>query len=365
MEVHDIDFRQLYGWHFLADQLRSLTIIRGQLDDPEDLLISIVQDDIEARRYRSSKPPARATPLWSSAPCIKPSDGCSKSKAIHEMRRTASESSASSILSGKHRPTTSRSSSNLLAKDAFSPTHWRALRHLCLADNGLDSISLTCLSVVSSTLISLDLSSNRFTALPEALATLPILRALNMSGCLVNDLSQLARSSLAAVESCNLRANELRSLMGIETLSSLQRLDLRENHLTDLAEVGRLTAITGVREIYVVGNPFTRTHSNYRVHIFNFFRGAAGYVEDIRIDGIGPSSKEKKQLKGRPVAPSDAGGLVTVTPTISEAQIVRHSSAAGRLAAPQPASLDSHKVNPRLSPQREVGTADSEGKLSV
>jgi hypothetical protein len=52
LEIIDIDFRQFYGWNRLADQLRSLTVKRAGLDDPVELLINIVLDDMGKRRGR-------------------------------------------------------------------------------------------------------------------------------------------------------------------------------------------------------------------------------------------------------------------------------------------------------------------------
>jgi hypothetical protein len=86
----------------------------------------------------------------------------------------------------------------------------------------------------------------------------------------------------------------------------LERLDLRDNDLSDPTEIARLTAIPYLREIWVSGNPFTKTHSNYRVSIFNLFRKTPGFSEDIIIDATGPGYSEKKQLVDRVVEPEGA-----------------------------------------------------------
>ena len=64
LEVCDVDFRQLFGWDKLAEQLRSLTVKRAHLDDPTDLLISIVLDDMDKRRRRSSKSQSSPILTW-------------------------------------------------------------------------------------------------------------------------------------------------------------------------------------------------------------------------------------------------------------------------------------------------------------
>ena len=64
LEVNSIDFRQFFGWDRLADQLRSLTLKRASIDDPADVLIDIVLDDMDKRRRRTSKAQASPTNPW-------------------------------------------------------------------------------------------------------------------------------------------------------------------------------------------------------------------------------------------------------------------------------------------------------------
>ena len=65
LEICDLDFRQMYGWDRLAEQVRSLTVKRANVDDPIDLLLNIVLDDTDKRRRRSSKAPVPSTPSTS------------------------------------------------------------------------------------------------------------------------------------------------------------------------------------------------------------------------------------------------------------------------------------------------------------
>jgi len=69
--------------------------------------------------------------------------------------------------------------------------------------------------------------------------------------------------------------------------------------MTDPTELARLTGIPDLREVWVLGNPFTRTHSSYRVTIFNLFRNTPGYTEDITIDTSGPGYTERRHLVER------------------------------------------------------------------
>lgn len=378
LEIIDIDFRSFFGWDRLSEQLRSLTLKRANLGDPADLLTSIVLDDIDRRRRRSSKnqhspvlggggnlfaqsahkpelsgslsapgsPVASAT--FGSVPqstpmlrvesegtkvrtrtgSISPSRPIASKHSSHRhsrgttsrMRRTGSGSSNSSETSGGNR---NSSSPNLLA-GFLPPTKWRFLRHLCLADNSLTSVTASGLAPVANTLHSLDLSTNLFTEVPDSLGSLVALRSLVLSNCMIESLHSLSRNPLPAITTLNLRGNRLRSLAGIERLLSLERLDLRDNKLSDPTELARLTGLPEIREIWVSGNPFAKTHSGYRVTIFNLFRRTPGYSEDILINGTGPGYTERKQLVERAAEPE---GVPVVRPAATaDAEIVNKLS---------------------------------------
>ncbi|KAE9967216.1 hypothetical protein BLS_006150 [Venturia inaequalis] len=350
LEINDMDFRQFCGWDRMADQLRSLTIRRGNLDDLTDLIINIVLDDMDKRRRRSAKVPTSPVTAWPT-PSFRPSEivstdstpeslptlnrpesygsdtnplGISKyqsrprstsparpavsrhgsqghSRSGTPNLRRSSGSSASSA-----RASTPRGSSlNLLGSGILPMSKWRFLRHLSLTDNGLTSVAAGSLSPLANTLQSLDLSSNLFTEIPDSLASLVSLRALNLSHCMIQSLHSLGRNPLPAITTLNLRANRLQSLAGIERLLSLERLDLRENKLSDPREIARLTGIPNMTEIYVYKNPLTKSYPNYRVEIFNLFRNTPGYIDDIYLDNTQPSYGERKDLVDRvPEAPS-------------------------------------------------------------
>jgi hypothetical protein len=346
LEISDIDFRQFCGWDRVADQLRSLTVKRGNVDDPADLLINIVLDDMDKRRKRSAKQPTSPAIPWpaqSPAPrhtelaspdstpgsppqLDRPSTGSVGSSShlgsyIGRPRSTSPSrpsisrhgsghghsrsgtpklrrSSGSSVSSGRTN-TPRGSASNLLSFGIIPSSKWRFLRHLSLAENGLTSLSAAGLSPLANTLQSLDLSSNLFTEIPDSLATLVSLRSLNLSHCMIESLHSLARNPLPAITTLNLRANRLTSLAGIHRLLSLERLDLRENKLNDPTEIARLTGIPNMTEIYVHKNPFVKSYSNYRITIFNLFRRTPGYVEDPHVDCTQPSYSERKLLVDR------------------------------------------------------------------
>ncbi|RPA79027.1 hypothetical protein BJ508DRAFT_211541 [Ascobolus immersus RN42] len=362
LEIADLDIRKFYGWDQLAERLRSLTVRRGGIEDPAELIIAIVLDDMDKRRRRSAKQqtsPSRSNPpspqqepvkLSGSAPSSQPmSRGPSNSSQssnhgnqgvayrshsprpstgsrnltagshhthghghgrthVHNptttrMKRSGSGSSHSSATSTIQAPDFSSSTYNLPSFGQLPSSKWRFLKQLCLADNSLTTISAESLMPLSS-LVSLDLSQNLFVSIPEALKSLPELKALNMSNNMISSLHSLLRAPLPAITSINLRGNRLSSLAGIERLLSLERIDLRENRLTDPQELARLTGVPNIREIYVSPNPFTKAYyQNYRITIFNLFRKTAGYTEDILLDGSLPGMVERRYLVERAAEP--------------------------------------------------------------
>ena len=347
LEICDVDFRQFYGWDKMAEQLRSLTVKRSNVDDPTDLFVNIVLDDMDRRRRRSS----RVQIPWSASPSLRFSDvgrsnpnpsspviddklGQSPKKGLHlqqepdisvsQRQRPGTKSVSPS------RPTTSRqvkvkrsgsgSSNSSTHSLGHFPTailpasKWRFLRHLSLADNSLTSMTSSSLAPLSNNLLSLDLSSNLIVEIPEALSILTSLRALNLSNCMIESLHSLRRYPLPAITALNLRANRLVSIAGVERLLSLERLDLRDNRLQDPTELARLTGIPDIHEIWVLRNPFVKSHSNYRVHIFNLFRNTPGYSEDIMIDASAPGYGERRHLRDRVVEPEGIPVVKAISP---------------------------------------------------
>ena len=358
LEICDVDFRQFYGWDRLAEQLRSLTVKRSQLDDPADLFVNIVLDDMDKRRRRSSRAHSSPVMPWPASPTMRFSESGryystpgspliegkhvdstnlqgsslhiqneqstqvqrkrSRTKSASpsrpsssrqennsriirghpaKVKRSGSNSSTSSTQSSG--PNRTGSFSNLLMAEILPASKWRFLKHLCLADNSLISMTGSGLVPLANSLHSLDLSTNLFTEMPDCLATLTALRALNVSNCMIASLHSLTKNPLPAITALNLRGNRLISIAGAERLLSLERLDLRDNKIQDPTEIARLTGIPGLRELWILRNPFVRTHSDYRVTVFNLFRSTPGYLEDIVIDSTGPGYGERRHLRDR------------------------------------------------------------------
>jgi hypothetical protein len=285
-------------------------------DDRRPSLARADSDGLPKSPTKSSRPRSLSPRRPSSS-----RNGSAYVRGSHKVRRSGSGSSHSSLSDSWHNPR--HSASNLLAMGILPASKWRFLKHLSLADNSLTAIPARSLAPLSNTLHSLDLSSNLFTQMPDSLASLTALRALNLSQCMIDSLHSLTRYPLPAITALNLRGNRLQSLAGVEKLFPLERLDLRDNRLTDPMELARLTGIPEISEIWVAGNPFTRTHRDYRITIFNLFRKTPGYTEDITLDNTNPGYSEKRYLVDRAPLPAAVPVVKPPAPPMPEVDLVR------------------------------------------
>lgn len=359
LEIIDLDFRSFHGWDRLADQLCLLTIKRGNLDDPTDLLQNIVLDDAEKRRRRSNRNYADApsTPSWSmpstpraeyaqsssdpgspqhaspgSSPLAhgtrdhfavdttpvrsKPNNqvtlesGSPKrpvptrpASSYRHVRTYSSKArrsgSGSSYMSDSAALSSRNDSFFHQARDALPPSKWQRLVYLSLADNGLTMLTEKSISPLTTSLRSFNLSSNLFTEIPDSLATLSRLVSLDLSNCMIDSLQTLVTHPLPAITTLKLRSNRLQSLAGIERLPSLENLNVQDNKLSDPDEAARLTQIPNFRRLWIRHNSLAKRFPDYRVRILNQFRKAPGYFEDIVLDDTPASYAERKQLVER------------------------------------------------------------------
>lgn len=375
LDIVDLDFRHVFGWDRLAEQLTLLTVKRAHIDDLTELLTDIVLDDAEKRRRRTTKggkgsptPTASWTvpstpraefalsqsspgspmpgsslkdeyyselkdkiPNVGSTSPKRPSPGRPNSSYRHyrshssKVIRSGSGGSGSSNSSEYSvKPHRSDSSSNLLALNILSSSKWQRLKYLSLADNSLTSISVDSLAPLVASLRSLNLSSNLFTEIPESLASLTRLTSLDLSNCMIESLQSLTRFPLPAVTTIKLKSNKLQNLAGVERLLSLENLNVQDNKLVDDMEAARLTSLPNLRRIWIKNNPFTKMYSNYRITILNLFRKTPGYVDDLIIDDNGPSSSEKRQLVDR--VPEIERETSQASPRVDDAPTIIHDS---------------------------------------
>lgn len=270
LECDDIDPRILVGWDLLCQSLRSLTIKRSGVEDIPELLVNLVIED-KARRETGGR-----TRVIRPGLMHKPDSNTSSVEGL----KTFSSLSESVRIEGDF---------DVSLGQSLPPHAWSSLTHLCLADNNLTFI-LSFLHLPS--LRSLDLSNNLLVSVPPCLSSLSRLKSLNISNNMIDSVLGVY-SQIPSVESLNISSNRLESLCGLERLERLSRIDLRDNQVQDPDEVGRLAVVTVIKEVWVGGNPFTKTVSNWRVRCFDLF---AKEQKEILLDGYLPGLLEKSQM---------------------------------------------------------------------
>jgi hypothetical protein len=176
---------------------------RVNIGDDEERGITLVRSGSDG-----AKSPTKARPR-SNSPIRPPSSRTSSAHGhlrgcSYKIKRSGSGSSQSSDSWQNPRG----SSSNLLSMGILPSSKWRFLKHLSLADNGLTSISIASLAPLANTLHSMDLSGNLFSQVPDSLASLTALRALNLSSCMIDSLHSLTRNPLPAITALNLRSSK-------------------------------------------------------------------------------------------------------------------------------------------------------------
>ena len=246
LEIQDIDVRSFYGWHVVADTLRSLIIRRGNINDPSELIIDLVLDDAEKRRNRSSrhnhspsyigesrfpsnspKLPYGSPPQQESQP-PQPSRMRSEGDIEQFRNRTTSprpsssrsNSSSRAGRAGFYRSNSVVSNSSLSSSKSDVNTlpeeKWQCLKYLCLSDCSLHTLSAPAWTSLAPNLVSLDLSANLFIEIPSVLSSLYCLRSLSLAGNMIENLQGLNLTSLPAITTLILRDNRISSLAGIE-----------------------------------------------------------------------------------------------------------------------------------------------------
>ncbi|KAH8982673.1 hypothetical protein EDB92DRAFT_2055441 [Lactarius akahatsu] len=338
LECLDIDPRTLLGWDRLSEGLWSLTIKRSGLDDVSDLFINTVIDD-SARRQ--------------AAPPLDPPN-LSRQSSFHSTRlpdsveEHAEETTHPYLL---HPP-------NPPSSPQLPPSKWAFLRHLSLADNALTFIPTEILPHLSS-LTHLDLSSNLLVSVPPGLSSLYNLVSLNLSDNMIDSVLGIYKK-LGQVLALNLSRNRLDSLCGLERLVALERVDVRHNQVEESGEVGRLSLLPNIAEVWVEGNAFTEIESDYRVKCFDFFwkegksilldGTPAGFYERRSLTSPPPeqmnSTRPMSKAYSPPVVP--VGGAATVTTAPVAAAVAPALSTTA--VVPAPSSGASSSSSPAFSP---------------
>ncbi|KAJ3489134.1 hypothetical protein NLI96_g2372 [Meripilus lineatus] len=323
LECVDVDPRTLLGWDRLAEGLRSLSIKKSGLEDIADVFIGAVMDDqarsegrigTERLRRIPKAPPSRqssfrATRLPESVPEdaeeAPPTPKLSDSPISDESHVLPAPDSEDIIADSSEAMNgdTPRAEDAPAINDTPTPSNfnelpslkWAFLRHLSLSDNALTFLPSSPLPYLTS-LTHLDLSSNLLVSVPPGLSALYNLVSLNLSDNMIDSVLGIY-TMLGQVLTLNLSRNRLESICGLERLLALERVDLRHNIIEESLEIGRLSTLPNITEVYVEGNPLTEIEESYRVRCFDLFWKEG---KSILLDGTPPGYYEKRYLTSMP-----------------------------------------------------------------
>ncbi|CAG8573100.1 20585_t:CDS:2 [Dentiscutata erythropus] len=257
LEIYGLCPKLFDGWDILQEKLEYLSMQKCTIDDISEVFIDAVVDGLKRRNRKDVK-----------------TDNNEDIKNESDQTATKSENL------GDNSP------DNILP-----PRIWRQLRQLNLSDNSLTFVASEPFSYITKCAC-LDLSDNLLLAVPPGLSQLPDLQYLNLSNNMIETINNI-HQVLSNVTKLDLRNNRIENLCGLERLWSLEYVDVRENRLTDWAEIGRMSELHGMKQIFMEGNPFTKYQQSYRVNIFSLFREKD---KEIMLDGTGPSYNERRHI---------------------------------------------------------------------
>lgn len=267
LEIHKIPPRCIDGWEVLMKQLRSLVVVQADIEDVYDVMVTAVVNSERRRRQRLFKEHNRAVQIkQEQQEALKEAALVSKgidtiqeegedeeegTTTASEEDRVDSMSASSSMIPSISLPEEDLDDSVILA----SLKMWPQLRHLSLTDNGFPALAHNDTFSYTHSVVSLDLSHNLLLSPPSGLIHLHNLHELNLSFNMISGVQSIYQI-LGNISVLDLRGNRLESLSGLERLWNLEKVDVRENHLDEAAEVGRLAALPQISEVWAEKNPF-------------------------------------------------------------------------------------------------------------
>ncbi|KAF8934646.1 hypothetical protein BGZ52_003727 [Haplosporangium bisporale] len=306
LEIHKIPPRCIDGWEVLMKQLRSLVVAQADIEDVYDVMVTAVVDSERRRRQRLLKEHNRVVQIkQEQQEALKEAALVSKEidtiQEVEEEEEEGETEDTTTPSEGDKVGSMSASSSmipsiSLLEEELddsailASLKMWPQLRHLSLTDNGFPALAHNSTFSYTHSVVSLDLSHNLLLSPPSGLIHLHNLHELNLSYNMISGVQSIYQI-LGNISVLDLRGNRLESLSGLERLWNLEKVDVRENHLDEAAEVGRLAALPQIREVWAEKNPFCVIQQKHRLEILAVFK-ANGH--DLLLDGTFASFTERR-----------------------------------------------------------------------
>ncbi|KAK3817884.1 MAG: hypothetical protein JOS17DRAFT_390733 [Linnemannia elongata] len=334
LELHKIPPKSIEGWETLMAQLKSLVIIQAGIEDVYDVMVAAVVESERRRRQRVQKEKTRAVLLrQEQRDALRDANRGGQGRRAGSGSGSASSGTSSAESSNPSSPALSTTGGSTLGEGDFAlddqsilntTEMWPRLRHLSVSDNALPTLQNQDTFSHTQAIVSLDLSHNLLIAAPPGLIHLHNLHHLNLSYNMISSV-QAIYQILGNIAVLDLRGNRLESLCGLERLWNLEKIDVRDNHLDEAAEVGRLAALPGIREVWSEKNPFCTFQ--HRLEILAVFK-ANGH--DLLLDGTFASFTEKRSLAN--MSPTSFSTTIASINNVNLANIPAASAPSATLA---------------------------------
>lgn len=304
LELVNYEPNEIFGWNTLSEQLRVLIIKDSKTSDIGEILFNLVIDDESGRSsfnfHKPSRKQTQNTDISYTENDFQPLNHNSKPNIKRERAKTTGAGSApKDLLYGDTNLTRfgQDNTSDSPNKDYYSLSDgkWSVLKQLTVSETSITSIRPYIFKPLGN-LVKLNLSNNLLESLPEGLDQLHNIKYINFADNYITDLKCLPKN-LKYLSTINFNNNKLKSLEGLESLCSLEKIDLRRN---DLKEIKSLKPII----LQFIKNPekFTNVYlannalpKNYRIELFNLFNGVK-YKNNMKIDDSRPGYFESALL---------------------------------------------------------------------
>lgn len=304
LELVEYEPNEVFGWHVLSEQLRILIIRNSKVSDLALVLYGLVIDD---ENGRSSFSNPRQSKRHDAAILHENLEHTHK----HQLQRRERAFTASA--SPYHRdlfladltfPLSTdlafTASSNPLEREyaALPESKWFYLRQLTVSEGSITSIPSFVFKPLTN-LVKLNLANNLLEELPPGLDQLTSVKYLNFADNYITSLHNLP-TNLKNLTTLSLNNNKITSIEGIEKIEGLEKIDLRRNKLSSIAQLRPLIDLfrnedSKLGNIFISSNPLPKA---YRAELFNLFNGVR-FPNSMKIDDSRPGYFENALLLDR------------------------------------------------------------------
>ncbi|RKP32567.1 hypothetical protein METBISCDRAFT_11815 [Metschnikowia bicuspidata] len=300
-ELFEYEPHEVYGWHTLSEKLRILIIRKTKVSDLAEILFSLVIDDENGRSSFSSSRQSRKLNTAFSFNMLE-----SSHMSMGHTRSRLERTLPSPLLPPRSRKESTQGTKearqkhlntgcNYMRHPKLSETKWHYLKQLTVSESIINTILPHAFEPLAN-LAKLNLAGNLLDDLPDGLYHLQNIKYLNFADNFIKDLKKLPLN-LKHLTIINLNNNKLECIEGIQRLTSVQKIDLRRNKLSSVAQLRGLVQLVSLPSsqldnVHLSSNKLPRS---YRADLFNLFNGAKP-ENNVKIDDSRPGYFESAIL---------------------------------------------------------------------